>query len=68
MSSGFYRVGNSHRPADDQVSLIGSISQTHPWIRQPASGVYTDMAPLVWSHWVDHVKHHLKQTNRFNTH
>lgn len=61
-------VRDSHRPADDQVSLVGSISQTHPRIRQPASRVDADVAPLVWSHRVDHVEHHLKHTGKVNTH
>lgn len=51
---------DSHRPADHQVSLVGSVSQSHPWIRQPASRVDADVAPLVRSHGVDHVEHHLK--------
>lgn len=61
-------VRDSHRPADDQVSLVGSIRQTHPRIRQPASRVDADVAPLVWSHRVNHVEHHLKHTGRVNTH
>lgn len=58
---------DSHRPADDQVTLVGSISQTHPWIRQPASRVDTDVASLVWSHGVDHIEDHLKQRQAVNT-
>lgn len=51
----------SHRSANDQVALVGPICQTHPWIWKPASWVDADVAPLVWSHGVDHVKDHLKQ-------
>lgn len=51
---------DSHRPADHQVSLVGSVSQSHPRIWQPASRVDADVAPLVRSHGVDHVEHHLK--------
>lgn len=57
----------SHRPADDQVSLVGSVRQTHPWIREPASGVDADVAPLVWRHGVNHVEHHLKHTSNRHT-
>ena len=51
-----------HRTADHQVSLVGSVSQAYSRIRQPASRVDADVAPLVRSHGVNHVEHHLKQT------
>lgn len=56
--------GHSHGPADHKVPLVGSISQSHPRVGQPAGGVNANVAPLVWSHGVNHVKHHLKHTQK----
>lgn len=53
-------IGDSHRSADDQISFVGSISEPKPWFWQPTCRIYTDMSPLVWGHWIHHIKHPLK--------
>lgn len=52
---------DSHWPADDQVTLVGPVGQTHARVGQPAGRVDADVAPLVRSHGVDHVEDHLRQ-------
>jgi len=53
-------IGDSHRSADDQISFVGSISKPKPRFWQPTCRIYTDMSPLVWGHWIHHIKHPLK--------
>lgn len=53
-----------HWPADDQVSLVGSVGQSHAWLWKPSGWVNTDVSPLVWSHGVDHIEHHLRDANK----
>lgn len=57
---------HSHWPADDQVPFVGPVGQTHARVWQPAGRVDADVAPLVWSHGVDHVEDHLRQHTRTN--
>lgn len=60
----FWFPGDSHGPADHQVPLVGSVSQAHPRIREPAGRVDADVAALIRSHRIDHVKDHLKQNQQ----
>lgn len=45
--------------ADHQVSLVGTIGQAEPRLRQPAGRVDADMSPLVSRHGIKDVENSL---------
>lgn len=56
-----------HWPADDQVTFIGSVGQSHAWLWKPPGRINTDVSSLVWSHGVHHIKHHLQDAKKMHT-